>query len=454
MIDAPFRVHIVGGGLAGVEAAFQCTKRGIAVTLHEMRPDRNTAAHATGNLAELVCSNSFKSTSDGTAPGLLKKEMLLLDSVIVRSAFQASVPAGQALAVDREQFSKIIENTLSAFPHFELKRGEVCDLPTEAEAIARSEYWIVASGPLSSPSIAGALQRYLGKDDRLFFYDAIAPIIDADTIDFSQGFWANRWGDQEEEGDYFNLPLDKAQYEQFIAAIKVAEKMELHEFEEVRYFESCLPIEVMVERGDETLRFGPLKPTGFKDPRTGRRPWAVVQLRRENASGSMLSMVGFQTKMKWPEQKRVFAMLPGLGHAEFFRMGSVHRNTYLECPKLLADDLSVKGHSRLFLAGQITGVEGYTESSAIGLVVGRQVADLILKRPLLKIPEGTMLGALVGYIQHGLKSHYQPMNANWGLLPPLPKVKGVTKSDRKVAKSQLAIESLTHWKAIYDGYAP
>ncbi len=426
-------VHVVGGGLAGCEAAWQALRAGHRVRLYEMRPQRMTAAHQSGDLAELVCSNSLKSMLPDSAPGLLKAEMTALDSLIIRCAQAAAVPAGQALAVERTVFSRLIAEALGSHAGFERVNSEVTALPPTADLVSGHEAWIVASGPLTSPSLIEALQALCPDGRRLHFYDAIAPILETDSIDTEIVFRASRY--DEGDGDYLNIPLNKEEYEAFIDAVIAAEKMPLHEFEDVKYFEACLPIEVMIERGRETLRFGPMKPMGLTDPRTGRRPWAAVQLRLENREGSMVSMVGFQTKMKWPEQKRVFAMLPGLQEVEFFRFGSVHRNTYLQSPSVLAGDFSFRAAPWIFLAGQVTGVEGYTESAAIGLLAGRMASAKLDRRVWTLPPKGTILGALGSYVTEGCLGEFQPMNANLGLLPPLPKRRGQSKAERKAAQA-------------------
>ena len=427
-------IHIVGGGLAGSEAAWQALSAGFPVTLHEMRPTQMTPAHKTGRLAELVCSNSLKSMSATSAPGLLKAEMVAFGSLVLRAADVAKVPAGQALAVDREIFSRFIEEALAGHTNFTRVDHEVVALPTASEMAARGEIWIVATGPLTSTPLAAELQRLTGGQDRLYFYDAIAPVIAADSIDLQHAFAASRYdreSDSESAGDYLNLPLNKAEYEAFIDALATAEYMPLHAFESTKYFESCLPVEVMVERGRETLRFGPMKPVGLINPKTGHRPWANVQLRLENTAGTMYSMVGFQTKMKWPEQQRVFALIPALRNAEFLRFGSVHRNTYLKSPEVLNPDLSVRGAPGLFVAGQITGVEGYTESAAIGLLAARAAVAKAQGLSFEMPPRDSMIGALVHYVTHGGLGDFQPMNANLGLLPHLERQRGESKADKK-----------------------
>ncbi len=440
------RIHVVGGGLAGSEAAWQVIRQGIHVTLHEMRPVKMTPAHQTGDLAELVCSNSLKSMADDSAPGLLKREMLALDSLVIKSGLQARVPAGQALAVNREIFSAAITQALESSGLLTRVHEEVTTIPSEEELIKNNELWIIATGPLTSDELAQKVLELAGGAKRLHFYDAIAPVLDAESIDMSKGFMADRWQKGEDGGDYLNLPMNEKEYNDFLDAVTAAEKMPLHEFEEVKYFESCLPIEVMIERGRETLRFGPMKPVGLTDPRTGRWPHANIQLRKENVDATMFSMVGFQTKMKWPEQARVFKMVPGLETAEFLRFGSVHRNTYIKGPDALARDLSFKSNSRVFLAGQITGVEGYTESAGIGLIAGRHAAAKMKGETFSNPPSDTMLGSLVNYITIGPLGDYSPMNANFGLLPAIPKVRGKGKKDRQVEKVAKAWQAFESWK--------
>jgi methylenetetrahydrofolate--tRNA-(uracil-5-)-methyltransferase len=438
-------VHIIGGGLAGSEAAWQLVRKGIRVVLHEMRPQKMTPAHHTGLLAELVCSNSLKSMSPDSAPGLLKREMTALNSLIISSGYEAQVPAGQALAVDREKFSAAIESRLNETGLFTKVCEEVVSIPSVEELERQSSYWIIASGPLTSEPLAQEIMRLSGRADRLHFYDAIAPVIEADSIDLSKGaFTADRWQDSL-EGDYLNLPLSKSEYEAFIDALLASEKMPLHDFEEAKYFEGCLPIEVMAARGRETLRFGPMKPSGLTDPRTGRWPYANIQLRLENKERTMYSLVGFQTKMKWPEQRRVFGLIPGLESAEYFRFGSIHRNTYIRSPEALTEALAFKLNERVFLAGQITGVEGYTESAAIGLLAGRFVSNIMQGKPLEIPPRQSMLGSLYRYVTEGGLGDYQPMNANLGLLEPLAKVKGVSKAERKAKQVDLAWQAFASW---------
>jgi len=343
-----------------------------------------------------------------------------------------------------ELFSNAIKQALDESGIFERVDEEVHDIPSEEALAERGEVWVIATGPLTTDALAAKIQDLAGGAKRLQFYDAIAPVIDADSIDTDKGFISDRWQKGEDGGDYLNLPLNETEYHAFIDAVIAAEKMPLHDFEDVKYFESCLPIEVMVERGRDTLRFGPMKPVGLTDPRTGRWPYANLQLRKENLDATMYSMVGFQTKMKWPEQARVFALIPGLESAEYLRFGSVHRNTYIKSPDALAEDLSFKSNRRVFLAGQITGVEGYTESAAIGLIAGRHALAKLQNKPSTNPPAGSMLGALVNYVTVGPLGDYAPMNANFGLLPAIPKVRGKGKKDRqaeKVSKARVAFEA-------------
>lgn len=440
MLDRSTLFHVVGGGLAGCEAAWQLLRAGHKVMMHEMRPTRMTAAHKTGNLAELVCSNSMKSLGADSAPGRLKEEMKSLDSLIIEAGFTAAVPAGQALAVDREVFSNHIAHKLGEFTTFSRLDGEVTSIPDNETLEASNEAWIVCTGPLTTPDLSEHIASRAGRRDNLYFYDAIAPVLLADSIDPDKVFRASRYGNdsskeagEPEVGDYLNIPLTKGEYEQFITAIMTAEYMPLHAFEEPKYFESCLPVEVMANRGRETLRFGPMKPVGLTDPKTGRWPWAAIQLRQENKEATMYSMVGFQTKMKWPEQKRVFSMLPALREAEFLRYGSVHRNTYFNSPQILNENLSMKCCNRIFLAGQITGVEGYTESAAIGLLAGRFAAGSIPRPPV-----GTIIGALHSYVVEGGLGEFQPMNANLGLLPHTDRKKGESKAGKKARQCATA----------------
>jgi len=439
----PRPVTVVGGGLAGSEAAFQLARAGVPVRLHEMRPVRGTDAHETDRLAELVCSNSFRSDDAyGNAVGLLHEEMRRLGSLVMWAADRAKLPAGGALAVDRDVFAELVQERLLAHPLVEIVREEVIALPDPADGLA-----IIATGPLTSPALAEAI-RAAGGEDALAFFDAIAPIVHKDTIDLDLAWFQSRY-DKEGPGggraDYINCPLSEDEYAALIAALLAAEKTSFKEWEaSTPYFEGCLPIEVMAERGPETLRFGPMKPVGLTDPRTGRRPHAVVQLRQDNALGTLYNMVGFQTKLKHGEQVRVFRLIPGLGRAEFARLGGLHRNTFINSPRLLDEELRLKVAPHIRMAGQITGCEGYVESAAVGLVAGRLAAAELNGELLGPPPAQTAHGALARHITGGADaSTFQPMNVNFGLFPPLPaKVK---KNERKRAMAERALAALASW---------
>ena len=408
---------VVGGGLAGSEAAWALAERGIDVTLHEMRPVVPTPAHQTDRLAELVCSNTFKSVELGNAHGLLKAELRVLDSLLLPCADEARVPGGSALAVDRDAFSRLVHERLHGHPRISVVRGEVTTLP---------EAGVVATGPLTSDRLAAAIGERLGAA-ALAFYDAIAPIVAADSIDHDRVYALSRYGKGDGD-DYLNCPMTREEYEGFIDALVAADQFHGHEFDAVPYFEGCLPVEEMAKRGRETLRFGPMKPVGLPDPRTGREPYAVVQLRREDRGGQMWNLVGFQTRLRIPEQRRVFAMIPGLAGVEYLRYGSIHRNAYLNSPAALGPALTAPGNGRLFFAGQLTGVEGYTESLGTGLLAGINLARVLGGREPAVPPPVTMLGGLYRYLRDADPRHFQPMNANFGLLDPLP---GKVKKDRK-----------------------
>ncbi|MGC4115791.1 MAG: methylenetetrahydrofolate--tRNA-(uracil(54)-C(5))-methyltransferase (FADH(2)-oxidizing) TrmFO [Myxococcales bacterium] len=430
-------ITIVGAGLAGSEAAWQLASRGVAVRLVEMKPTRRSPAHALDGPAELVCSNSLRSDNPENAVGLLHEELRKSGSLVLRCADATRVPAGDALAVDREKFSKAVEQALSSHPLIELVREEAVRLP-EPPAPA-----IVATGPLTSDALAAAIAELAG--DRLAFYDAIAPIISADSVDMTIAFKASRWGKGGGD-DYLNLPLDKAQYEAFVQALLEGVKVEPHGFEKPKYFDGCLPIEVMAERGPKCLAFGPMKPIGLTDPRTGRRPYAVVQLRKEDVAGTAYNLVGFQTRLTWPEQKRIFKTLPGLANAEFLRLGQVHRNTFLDAPKLFSADLSLKERPYLFFAGQITGVEGYVESAASGLFTAHALLARLRSTPFDAPPAGTALGALVGHVTgaaHPPDYDYQPSNVTFGLFPPLSEQ--IKKHDRRAKLLERARASFDDW---------
>ncbi|HLO23708.1 MAG TPA: methylenetetrahydrofolate--tRNA-(uracil(54)-C(5))-methyltransferase (FADH(2)-oxidizing) TrmFO [Methyloceanibacter sp.] len=452
------KVHVIGGGLAGSEAAWQLARGGVPVVLHEMRPVRQTEAHKTGSLAELVCSNSFRSDEwETNAVGLLHEEMRRAGSLVMKAADAHKLPAGGALAVDREGFAAEVTRTLEDHPLIEISREEIDGLP-----LAVWDSVILATGPLTSPALTNAIKTLTGEAE-LAFFDAIAPIVHRESIDMDVCWLQSRYdkaGPGGSGADYINCPLDKAEYEAFIAALLAAEKTAFKEFEATPYFEGCLPIEVMAERGPETLRFGPMKPVGLSNPRRpGVRPYAVVQLRQDNALGTLWNMVGFQTKLKHGEQVRVFRMIPGLENAEFARLGGLHRNTFLNSPKLLDTSLRLKADPRLRFAGQITGVEGYVESAAIGLIAGRFAAAERLSAFMSPPPPTTALGALLAHITGGHLSadgdgaarSFQPMNVNFGLFPPIavaPQGKRGPKGlDRKRALAARALADLDIWLA-------
>ncbi|NPA39534.1 MAG: methylenetetrahydrofolate--tRNA-(uracil(54)-C(5))-methyltransferase (FADH(2)-oxidizing) TrmFO [Thermodesulfobacteria bacterium] len=426
-------VIVIGGGLAGSEAAWQIASRGIKVLLFEMRPKKLTPAHKTGDLAELVCSNSLRSKEITKAVGLLKQELIRLGSLIMESAIKSEIPGGKAWVVDRNLFSKYITEKIERHPLIKVVREEVKEIPTD-------KICIVATGPLSSESITKSLFKLI-KQDYLHFYDAISPIIYADSINWNKVFVADRYG--EGEGSYVNCPLTKEEYERFVEELLKAEKVPLHPFEKPKYFEGCLPIEVMAERGKETLRYGPMKPVGLIDPRTGKEPYAVVQLRPENKEKTLYNMVGFQTKLKYKEQERVFRLIPGLENAEFARYGSIHRNTFVKAPLVLKPTLQLKECPNVFLAGQITGVEGYVESTAMGLLAGINAVRLLEGKPLVVPPKETAIGALVNYLITANPKYFQPMNINWGLFPPLKKK--VKKKEKFAILAERAQKALSEW---------
>lgn len=403
------KVTVVGAGLAGSEAAWQIAKQGVPVILYEMRPVRMTPAHHTDKFAELVCTNSLRSNSLTNAVGVLKEEMRILDSLIIRSADQHAVPAGGALAVDREGFSSAVTEALKQHPLIEVRHEEITELP---EGIT-----VVATGPLTSPALSEKLREMTG-ESYLYFYDAAAPIVERDSIDMDKVFLASRY----DKGDaaYLNCPMDEEEFDRFYEALISAETTELKEFEKEIFFEGCMPIEIMARRGKQTLLFGPLKPVGLVDPRTGRTPYAVVQLRQDNAAGTLYNMVGFQTHLKWGEQKRVFSLIPGLEQAEFVRYGVMHRNTFVNSPRLLKPTYQLKQRDTLFFAGQMTGVEGYVESAASGLIAGINAARLARGLEPVAAPRESAIGSLAHYITSASPDHFQPMNTNFGLLPPLP----------------------------------
>ncbi len=440
-MTVPDAVHVVGGGLAGSEAAFQLAERGHTVVLHEMRGVRPTAAHRTDKLAELVCSNTFKSTEVTNAHGLLKAEMRALGCIVLEAADAARIPAGSALAVDREAFSAAVHDRVHAHPRITVTREEVTTLPTVG---------IIATGPLTSDALAEAIRARLGVTG-LAFYDAIAPVLATESIDEAIAFRAARWDKetmesaQEEPGAYMNCPMTKDEYDAFIAALSTADQFTAHEFDKVPYFEGCMPIEEMARRGPETLRHGPMRPVGLTDPSTGKRPWAVVQLRREDKAGRMWNLVGFQTRMRIGEQQKVIRMIPGLANAEFLRFGSIHRNSYVNSPAALSPHLSLRDRATTLFAGQITGVEGYTESTATGLLAAINLDRLLRGEAPVIPPPTTMLGALYRYLREADPAHFQPMNANFGLLEELtdpPRNKDV----KRERYAERALQTLDSWR--------
>lgn len=435
---------VIGGGLAGSEAAWHLAERGHKVVLCEMRPVRTTPAHHTDRLAELVCSNTFKSTETTNAHGLLKAEMRLLGSMILECADEARVQAGSALAVDRDAFAATVTQRIEAHPLIEIRREEVTSIEGPC---------VVATGPLTSDALAESIRARLGIG-ALAFYDAIAPIVSRESIDERIAFTASRYGretmqDAAEEGAYLNCPMNREEYDAFIEALTGADQFHGHEFDEVPYFEGCMPVEVAAKRGPDTLRFGPLKPVGLTDPRTGRRPWAVVQLRREDRNGNMWNVVGFQTRLRIPEQQRVLRMIPGLANAEFLRYGSIHRNSYLNSPAALTPHLSARDDLDVLFAGQITGVEGYTESSATGLLAGINLSRMLSGLDPVVPPPVTMTGALYRYLREADPKHFQPMNANFGLLDDLAE----PVRDKKLKRERFAERALATLKSWAEEHA-
>ena len=449
-------VRIVGGGLAGSEAAWQAASRGVPVSLHEMRPVRSTAAHRTDRLAELVCSNSFRGDSLENAVGLLKEEMRWLGSLVMRVGDETRVPAGGALAVDRERFAAGVTAALEAEPLVTIHREEVRRIPEASDR----EPVILATGPLTSPELAAGLTALVGRE-QLYFYDAISPIVQAGSIDRSKVFRASRrvrrerareapagrtcGADGQDAGDYLNCPLNAAEYRRFHAALLTAERAELRDFDRTPFFEGCLPIEVAAHRGVDTLRFGPMKPVGLTDPATGRQPYAVAQLRQDDLAADHFSLVGFQTQLKWPEQRRVLRLIPGLEEAEFVRLGTIHRNTYVNAPAVLAPTWQTRGRPGLFIAGQVSGVEGYVESAASGLVAGLNAVALVRGEEPRAPPRTTALGALAHYVSHADPSHYQPTNVAFGLIPAVaggPR----GRQARRRAVAQRALSDLAAWR--------
>ena len=448
-------ITVIGGGLAGSEAAYQIAKAGINVKLYEMKPNKFSSAHSNENLAEIVCSNSFKSNLITNACGLLKEELRILDSILIKIADNTSVPAGQALAVDREEFSKKVTKKLEEFSNIEIIRKEI-GVEENIEEMANDGIIIIATGPLTSDKLANQISKITGNNE-LFFYDAAAPIIEKESINMNIAFWGDRYEQERnldesiedwnnrikniKEESYINLPMNKEEYEDFVKELVNAEVVQLHDFEKKEIFEGCMPIEIMAKRGIDTLRFGPLKPVGFTDPRTGKRPYGIVQLRQDNKQGNIFNLVGFQTNLKFGEQKRVFSMIPALREAEFVRYGVMHRNTYLDSPRLLDGQYRLKEEPRIRFAGQITGVEGYVESTASGLLCGLQTARELLGQEPLDFTRETAIGALAAYVSDGTVGDFQPMNVNYGIIAPLEgKVKG--KRNRNAILSRRALERL------------
>jgi methylenetetrahydrofolate--tRNA-(uracil-5-)-methyltransferase len=452
-------IHIIGGGLAGCEAAWQAASLGVPVTVYEMRPVRATAVHKTDRLAELVCSNSLRGDKLDNAVGLLKEEMRRLGSLVMRAADAHRVPAGAALAVDRERFSQAITDAVHAHPLITVRREEVPRVPSDPTMYPL----IIATGPLTSDPLSADVAALVGSD-HLYFYDAISPIVLAETIDMAKVFRASRWdrslrasgGDEahgpgrtacrldDGQGDYLNCPLTREEYDRFYDALATAESATVHDFDKEKFFEGCLPIEVMAHRGRDTLRFGPMKPVGLVDPRTGRTPYAAVQLRQDNIAGDHFSLVGFQTQLKWGEQARVLRLIPGIENAEFVRFGMVHRNTYINGPSVLRETWQAKMRPDLFFAGQISGVEGYVESAASGLVAGRNAAALVRGEEPRVPPRTTAIGALSYYVSHADSRNYQPTNITFGIMAPLDRPpRG--KLERKLAVSDRALKALHEW---------
>jgi methylenetetrahydrofolate--tRNA-(uracil-5-)-methyltransferase len=448
------KIHIIGGGLAGTEAAWQAASSGVSVVLHEMRPVRPTSVHKTDRLSELVCSNSFRGDKLDNAVGLLKEEMRRLGSLVMRAADANRVPAGAALAVDRERFSQAVTDAIHGHALITVVREEIASIPTDPGMYPL----IIATGPLTSESLSADVAALVGAE-HLYFYDAISPIVLAESLDTSKVFRASRWGRSlrgaaeaacgidDGEGDYLNCPLTEEEYARFYDAVVTAESATVHDLDKEKFFEGCLPIEVMAHRGRDTLRFGPMKPVGLVDPRTGRAPYAAVQLRQDNLAGDHFSLVGFQTQLKWGEQARVLKMIPGLEQAEFVRFGMVHRNTYINGPRVLRETWQTRKRPDLLFAGQISGVEGYVESAASGLIAGRNAAALARGEEPRVLPRTTAIGALAYYVSHADPHGYQPTNITFGIMPPPDATPGrrLKKEERKTATSTRALAALDEW---------
>jgi methylenetetrahydrofolate--tRNA-(uracil-5-)-methyltransferase len=433
------KIKIIGAGLAGCEAAWQCARRGVEVELYEMRPVKSTPAHQTDKFAELVCSNSLKSESENTAPWLLKEEMRRVDSLLLRIAKESSVPAGHALAVDRETFAAKVTEGIAGEPKIRIVREEVTTIDENAGST------IIATGPLTSDALSHEIARLSGSD-HLYFYDSISPIVEADSIDMSKVYMAARYG--KGTADYINCPFTKEEYERFIESLTSAEMVEGHDWENLNYFEGCLPIEEIARRGRDTLRFGPMKPVGLDDPRTGKWPYAVVQLRQENLRADSYNLVGFQNHLKFGDQARVLRLIPGLENAKFLRYGQIHRNTYINAPTLLTETLNLKRHPNVFFSGQISGVEGYTESIAMGMLAGMNVAQIARGRAPVPPPRETALGSLVHYICHAEAKNFQPANITFDLLPQLDEATRRRVRDKKLRHKMVcetALEKLASW---------
>lgn len=430
-------VIVIGAGLAGSEAAWQIAQRGIKVKLFEMRPEKMTPAHRGSQFAELVCSNSFRANNIENAVGLLKEEMRQLDSLIMTCADKYQVPAGGALAVDREAFAKGVTESIEKHPLIEIVREEIKKIPSQGTTI-------LATGPLTSYSLAKDLLKLTG-EEFLYFFDAAAPIVDGETVDYSKVYWASRYN--KGTADYLNCPLDKIEYERFYQALLESDVYNVHDFEKKVYFEGCMPIEEMARRGSQTLLFGPMKPVGLENPKTGERPYAVVQLRKDNIHGTLFNIVGFQTRLKWGEQKKVFHLIPGLEEAEFVRFGVMHRNTFINSPRVLCETTQLKSAPQLLIAGQISGVEGYVESTASGLVAGINAARIYKEQETLTLPRNSAIGSLLHYIAYSDSKNFQPMNITFGLIPPWPeRIKDKRKKNGLIA--QRALNDIAKWKSL------